>query len=67
MTSIQESKPKPVSAMDPAMIPKVTAISPSTAGAEGRPMELGAWIQRWPVVRQLTQDDALGRGAAVKS
>ncbi len=30
-------------------------------------MELGAWIQRWPVVRQLTQDDALGRGAAVKS
>ena len=30
-------------------------------------MELGAWIQRWPVVRQLTQGDALGRGAAVRS
>jgi formate dehydrogenase major subunit len=30
-------------------------------------MGLGTWAQRWPVVRQLTDGDPLGRGAAVKS
>ena len=30
-------------------------------------MGLGAWVQRWPVLRQLTSGDPLARGAAVTS
>jgi formate dehydrogenase major subunit len=30
-------------------------------------MDLSSWVQRWPVVRQLTGPDTLGRGAAAMS